>query len=267
MSTAVTRPASGATDLNTLKGVGPAMRERLERLGLQVAEDLLFHLPLRYQDRTRVTPIAALRAGHEAVVEGEVTAADVIQGRRRSLLVRLRDGSGIMSLRFFHFSQAQVTQFTRGARMRLFGEARSGSTGLEMYHPEYRLLKDEPQEVEETLTPIYPTTEGLAQPRLRALIRQAFEHLDQGSLHLDELIPEHIRTRFRLPALRESLDYLHFPPPDAPLETLADGHHPTQRRLALEELLAHQLSLYRIRLRIQDDAAPALPASGGHPQR
>ncbi|WP_456268715.1 ATP-dependent DNA helicase RecG [Kushneria sp. AK178] len=264
MSTAVTRPASGATDLATLKGVGPAMRERLERLGLQVAEDLLFHLPLRYQDRTRVTPIADLRAGHEAVVEGEVTAADVIQGRKRSLLVRLRDGSGIMSLRFFHFSQAQVGQFGRGTRIRLFGEARSGSTGLEMYHPEYRLLKDDTGEaVEETLTPIYPTTEGLAQPRLRALVRQAFEHLDQGSLTLEELIPETLRSRFRLPALRESLDYLHFPPPDAPLETLADGRHPTQQRLALEELLAHQLSLYRIRLRIQDDAAPALPASGG----
>ena len=257
-------PASGATDLNTLKGVGPAMRERLERLNLQVAEDLLFHLPLRYQDRTRVTPIAALKAGSEAVVEGEVTASDVIQGRKRSLLVRLRDGSGILSLRFFHFSQAQVGQFARGTRIRLFGEARSGSTGLEMYHPEYRLLKDDTgEEVEETLTPIYPTTEGLAQPRLRALIRQAFEHLDQGSLTLEELIPEAIRTRFRLPALRESLDYLHFPPPDAPLEQLAEGQHPTQRRLALEELLAHQLSLYRIRLRIQDDAAPALPASGG----
>ncbi|MFC0337492.1 ATP-dependent DNA helicase RecG [Kushneria avicenniae] len=264
MSTAVTRPASGATDLDTLKGVGPAMRERLERLGLQAAEDLLFHLPLRYQDRTRVTPIAGLRAGHEAVVEGEVTAADVIQGRRRSLLVRLRDGSGILSLRFFHFSQAQTTQFARGTRLRLFGEARSGSTGLEMYHPEYRLLKDDTgKEVEETLTPVYPTTEGLAQPRLRALIRQAFEHLDQGSLALEELIPESLRSRFRLPALRESLDYLHFPPPDAPLETLAEGHHPAQRRLALEELLAHQLSLYRIRLRIQEDAAPALPASGG----
>ncbi|SPJ32359.1 ATP-dependent DNA helicase RecG [Kushneria phyllosphaerae] len=257
-------PVSGTTDLDTLKGVGPAMRERLERLGLQVVEDLLFHLPLRYQDRTRVTPIAGLRAGSEAVVEGEVTASDVIQGRKRSLLVRLRDGSGIMSLRFFHFSQAQVGQFARGTRIRLFGEARSGSTGLEMYHPEYRLLKDDTgEEVEETLTPIYPTTEGLAQPRLRALIRQAFEHLDQGSLTLEELIPDTIRARFRLPALRESLDYLHFPPPEAPLETLADGHHPTQRRLALEELLAHQLSLYRIRLRIQDDAAPALPASGG----
>ncbi|WP_445620314.1 ATP-dependent DNA helicase RecG [Kushneria sp. Sum13] len=257
-------PVSGTTDLDTLKGVGPAMRERLERLGLQVVEDLLFHLPLRYQDRTRVTPIAGLRAGSEAVVEGEVTASDVIQGRKRSLLVRLRDGSGIMSLRFFHFSQAQVGQFARGTRIRLFGEARSGSTGLEMYHPEYRLLKDDTgEEVEETLTPIYPTTEGLAQPRLRALIRQAFEHLDQGSLTLEELIPDTIRTRFRLPALRESLDYLHFPPPNAPLETLADGHHPTQRRLAIEELLAHQLSLYRIRLRIQDDAAPALPASGG----
>lgn len=257
-------PVSGTTDLDTLKGVGPAMRERLERLGLQVVEDLLFHLPLRYQDRTRVTPIAGLRAGSEAVVEGEVTASDVIQGRKRSLLVRLRDGSGIMSLRFFHFSQAQVGQFARGTRIRLFGEVRSGSTGLEMYHPEYRLLKDDTgEEVEETLTPIYPTTEGLAQPRLRALIRQAFEHLDQGSLTLEELIPDTIRTRFRLPALRESLDYLHFPPPNAPLETLADGHHPTQRRLALEELLAHQLSLYRIRLRIQDDAAPALPASGG----
>ncbi|MFC0267165.1 ATP-dependent DNA helicase RecG [Kushneria aurantia] len=252
------------TPLDSLAGVGPAMAERLARLQLAGVEDLLFHLPLRYQDRTRVTPIATLKPGREAVIEGEVTAADIVQGRRRSLLVRLRDGSGIASLRFFHFSPAQKGQFSRGTRLRLFGEARTGSTGLEFYHPEYRLLRDDAAaEVEETLTPIYPTTEGLAQPRLRALIVQAFERLDSGDISVEERLPDGLRSRFRLPALRECLDYLHFPPPDAPLETLAEGAHPAQRRLALEELLAHQLSLHRVRLDIQRDAAPELNASNG----
>lgn len=254
----------GVTELSVLTGVGPAMLERLERLGLASVEDLLFHLPLRYQDRTRVTPIAALRPGHEAVIEGEVAAADVIQGRRRSLLVRLKDASGLMSLRFFHFSQAQTAQLSKGARLRLFGEVRSGSTGLEMYHPEYRALNAAAADgIDETLTPVYPTTEGLAQARLRALVRQAFERLDAGEIALKELLPDALRTHFRLAELRECLDYLHFPPPDAPLETLAAGTHPAQRRLALEELLAHQLSLYQVRLRIQKDRAPALGSGGG----
>lgn len=244
--------------VSELTGVGEALAAKLARLGIASIADMLFHLPLRYQDRTRITPIGTLRAGTEAVVEGDIAAADIVKGRRRSLLVRLKDGSGILSLRFFHFSPAQQQQFTRGLRVRAFGEARAGATGLEIYHPEYRLLHQEDAPVEEHLTPIYPTTEGLTQPRLRGLIQQALKQLDAAPDALPDWIPDALRQRFRLPGLLESLRYLHEPPPEAPVERLAEGRHPAQRRLALEELLAHQLSLRQVRLRIQTDSAPAL---------
>lgn len=249
-----------AQPVTALSGVGEALAVKLARLRIERVADLLFHLPLRYQDRTRITPIGTLRAGHEAVVEGEVAASDVVRGRRRSLLVRLKDGTGILSLRFFHFSPAQQQQFQPGSRVRCFGEARAGATGLEIYHPEYRLLKAGDTPVEEHLTPIYPTTEGLNQARLRGLIGQALTHLDADPAGLPDWIPETLRERFGLPELHASLHYLHEPPPDADLARLGEGLHPTQRRLALEELLAHQLSLRQVRLRIQADGAPTLPS-------
>ncbi|MFG6176370.1 ATP-dependent DNA helicase RecG [Halomonas sp. THAF12] len=246
-----------------LKGVGEALAQKLARLRIDVVADLLFHLPLRYQDRTRITPIATLRSGDEAVVEGEVMAADVVRGRRRSLLIRLRDGSGILSLRFFHFSPAQQQQFRPGTRVRAFGEARAGATGLELYHPEYRLLGEGAPPVEDHLTPIYPTTEGLHQTRLRALIDQALARLDAAPEALPEWIPEPLRRRFELPELHGCLRALHHPAPDADPEALAAGQHPAVRRLAMEELLAHQLSLREVRLRIQEDGAPSLPDGRG----
>ncbi|WP_081803584.1 ATP-dependent DNA helicase RecG [Halotalea alkalilenta] len=251
-----------------LAGVGEAMAAKLARLGLDSIADLLFHLPLRYQDRTRLTPIGQLRAGQEAVVEGEVTACDVIQGRRRSLLVRLKDATGILSLRFYHFAPAQAQQFARGSRVRLFGEARAGSTGLEIYHPEYQLLsaaveRSTDGEIEESLTPIYPTTEGLTQMRLRGLIAQAFKRYDAHPGALPELLPEPLRERFSLLALNDAIRYLHHPPPDASLDQLAAGTHPAQRRLAFEELLAHQLSLRQVRSRIQRDTAPLIKGGDG----
>lgn len=194
-----------------LKGVGEALATKLARLRVESVADLLFHLPLRYQDRTRITPICTLRAGHEAVVEGEVTASDVVRGRRRSLLVRLRDGSGILSLRFFHFSPAQQQQFRPGARVRAFGEARAGATGLELYHPEYRLLSAEAPPVEEHLTPIYPTTEGLHQTRLRSLIDQALARLEAHPEALPDWLTADLRGRFRLPELHHCLRVLHHP--------------------------------------------------------
>ncbi|GHC28499.1 ATP-dependent DNA helicase RecG [Aidingimonas halophila] len=247
-------------DVRALKGVGEALAVKLARLRISQVADLLFHLPLRYQDRTRITPITTLRSGDEAVVEGDVAAADIVKGRRRSLLVRLKDGSGILSLRFFHFSPAQHQQFRPGVRVRCFGEARAGATGLELYHPEYRVLSDSDAPVEDHLTPIYPTTEGLNQARLRGLIGQALDCLDASPEALPDWIPETLRQRFDLPALYDALTYLHRPPPDADLASLADTRHPTQRRLALEELLAHQLSLRQVRLKIRSDAAPALPS-------
>ncbi|MEE3111070.1 MAG: ATP-dependent DNA helicase RecG [Pseudomonadota bacterium] len=246
--------------VTALKGVGEALAIKLARLGVERISDLLFHLPLRYQDRTRLTPIGLLRAGHEAVVEGEVTASDIVKGRRRSLLIRLRDGSGILSLRFFHFSPAQQQQLRPGVIVRAFGEARAGATGLEIYHPEYRLSGGSETPVEEYYTPIYPTTEGLHQTRLRALTQQALRLLEQAPETLPDVIPDALRQRFQLPGLHASLQLLHQPPPDVDLEQLAHGLHPATRRLALEELLAHQLSLREVRLRIQADGAPELPS-------
>ena len=246
--------------VTSLKGVGEALAQKLARLRLESVADLLFHLPLRYQDRTRITPIGTLRAGHEAVVEGEVVAAEVVRGRRRSLLVRLRDGSGLLSLRFFHFSPAQQQQFQPGGWLRCFGEARAGATGLELYHPEYRLLKADAPPVEDHLTPIYPTTEGLHQSRLRALIEQALGLLNAHPEALPDWITEDLRSRFRLTELHRCLHLLHQPTPEVDPAQLASGRHPASRRLALEELLAHRLSLQEVRLRIQEDGAPALPS-------
>lgn len=246
--------------VSSLKGVGEALALKLARLGIDCVSDLLFHLPLRYQDRTRLTPIGLLRAGSEAVIEGEVTACDVVKGRRRSLLVRVRDGSGILSLRFFHFSPAQQQQMRPGVTVRAFGEARAGATGLEIYHPEYRLSGGNDTPVEEYFTPIYPSTEGLHQARLRALTQQALALLQRSPELLPDVIPDALRQRFNLPGLHASLQLLHQPPPDVDIEQLAHGHHPATRRLALEELLAHQLSLREVRLRIQADGAPSLPS-------
>ena len=145
-----------------LKGVGKALAAKLEKLGIISLQDLLFHLPSRYQDRTRIIPIGDLRAGDQGVIEGEVTDCRIVMGRRRSMQVSLNDGSGQIQLRFFYFASAQQQQFEEGARIRCFGEIRIGATGLECYHPEYHILKDsEPAPVEEALTPIYPLTEGL----------------------------------------------------------------------------------------------------------
>lgn len=255
-----------AIPVTALKGIGAAMAEKLARVGLENLQDVLFHLPLRYQDRTRVVPIGALRPGQDAVVEGVVATADVIMGRRRSLLVRLQDGSGTLSLRFFHFSQAQKDGMKRGTHLRCYGEVRPGASGLEIYHPEYRALKDDaPAPVEQTLTPIYPTTEGLTQLRLRQLTEQALERL--GPHSLPDWLPPEMAKQYKLGPLAEALRYLHRPPPDADVEELAMGHHWAQRRLVFEELLTHQLSLQRLRETMRAQQAPPLPPAKKLPKQ
>ncbi len=252
--------------VTALKGVGAALAEKLAKVGLETLQDLLFHLPLRYQDRTRIVPIGALRPGQDAVIEGTVTGADVVMGRRRSLLVRLHDGSGSLSLRFYHFSQAQKEGLKRGTQVRCYGEARPGASGLEIYHPEYRALSDnEAVAVEQTLTPIYPTTEGLTQQRLRQLTQQALARL--GPHSLPDWLPEELARDYRLAPLDDAIRYLHRPPPDADLEELAEGRHWAQHRLAFEELLTHQLSLQRLRESVRAQHAPPLPVARSLPQR
>ena len=255
-----------AVSVTALKGVGAALAEKLAKVGLETLQDVLFHLPLRYQDRTRIVPIGALRPGQDAVVEGIVAGADVVMGRRRSLLVRLQDGSGTLSLRFYHFSQAQKEGLKRGTQVRCYGEVRPGSSGLEIYHPEYRALSGNEQiAVEQTLTPIYPTTEGLTQQRLRQLSEQALARL--GPHSLPDWLPRELADDYQLSPLDQAIRYLHRPPPDADLEELAEGRHWAQHRLAFEELLTHQLSLQRLRESVRAQQAPALPLAKTLPQQ
>jgi ATP-dependent DNA helicase RecG len=248
-----------AKPLTTLKGVGPALSNKLEKLGLFRVEDLLFLLPLRYEDRTQRVKIGALVPGARCLVGGEVLLSEVAFRGRRNLLVRISDGSGQMTLRFFHFSRQQQAQFQPGVHVSCFGEVRRGSSGFEMIHPEYRLLREgEGAAINDSLTPIYPATEGVQQGRLRYLTDQALQAMDREPP--DELLPASVTQKLRMPSLADAIRYLHRPPAGADVLQLGDGRHPCQQRLAFEELLAHYLSLRNLRALAETESATALTA-------
>lgn len=241
--------------LDTLKGVGSKMLEKLQHLGLYSVQDLLFHLPLRYEDRTQVWPIADLVPGVQGAVEGEIQDCQLVLGRRRMLVCRINDGSATLTLRFFNFTAAQKNSFHSGRLMRCFGESRPGKHGLEMTHPEYKLL-DESQagQIEQTLTPVYPATEGLRQLTLRSLTEQALAQLDLYGV--TELLPAGLYPQQI--ELAAALKLLHRPPPGLALTLLESGQHPAQQRLVLEELLAHNLSVLQMRNQSQQQRARRL---------
>lgn len=244
--------------VSTLRGVGPSLAARLAEWGVETLQDLLFLLPLRYEDRTRLVSIGSLSPGDRAAVEGTVQLAEVAFRKRRTLLVRLSDGTGALTLRFFYFTAAQQAQLERGVRLRIFGEVRRGPVGLEIVHPEYRLANStDAQRVEASLTPVYPATEGIQQGRLRMLTALALEAVERSFVR--DVLPPALLADLGLPSLAEALVYVHRPPPDADLEELTAGQHPAQRRLAFEELLAHQLSLRQLRDEVRHDAAFPLP--------
>jgi|TARA_B110000879_G_scaffold50622_1_gene71530 ATP-dependent DNA helicase RecG len=259
----VTKTAAALQDISVdkLRGVGPQLAGKLQRLGLHNIQDLLFHLPLRYIDRTKITAIGGIQPLTEVVIEGEIRACDVVFGRRRSLVCRIQDHSGVITLRFFHFNQSQQQSLQPGTKLRCFGEVRRGKAGLEMYHPEYQHLNQaKPPKLAETLTPIYPATEGVTQQRIRDLCAQALLRLDTH--RLEDWLPADIAnqtlSQLLSYSLVDALRLLHNPPPGTALNLLAEGEHPAQQRLAAEELIAHHLSLLRLRQKIQLQAAPAL---------
>jgi ATP-dependent DNA helicase RecG len=252
-STAELRPVT------SLRGVGEALAAKLAKLSVTTVQDLLFLLPLRYEDRTRIVPIGSVSVGDRAVVEGEILLTEVAFRGRRQLLCRIGDGSGALTLRFFHFSNSQQQALVRGARLRCFGEIRRGSAGPEIVHPEYRRVASDTTGADEALTPVYPLTEGIQQGRLRQLTSMALHEF--ANREVRDWLPAAILEKLQLPSLREALHYVHRPPPDADLEALAIGQHPMQRRLAFEELLAHQLSLRLLRREIQRDPGWQLEAS------
>ncbi len=250
-------PTKGLNALTDLRGVGPALAEKLGRLGVYHPEDLLFILPLRYEDRTRITPIGSLTLGQRAVVEAEVELTEVAYRGRRVMLCRVSDGTAALTLRFFYFSRAQQAGLARGKRVRFYGEVRRGAAGFEMVHPEYRILNEANAKLDEHLTPVYPSTEGVQQGRLRNLINQVLDH---GQAIFDYL-PADLIDEHKLPTLINAVTYLHRPPKNAQLEQLTAGNHPAQQRLAMEEILAHHLSLRQIRQRAERLKAEAMPAT------
>ncbi len=240
--------------VSVIKGVGAKVAEKLDKLGIYSLQDILFHLPLRYEDRTRIYAIADLMPLMHGTVLGEVVSSEIQLGKRRSWLVKIKDGSGYLTLRFFHFSAAQKNAVTPGVLLRCFGEAKRGPRGLEMLHPEYRVHNDELlTEVSETLTPIYPTTEGLRQATWRNLTDAALLQLRSSAP--DEYLADYMAQNW---SLTDALHYIHRPPPDASLQLLELGKHPAQQRLIMEELVAQQLSMYKLRSQSQQQNAIAL---------
>lgn len=250
--------------METLKGVGPKVAERLQRIQIYNVQDLLFHLPIRYQDRTRIRPVGALRTGEECVVIGSIVHSEVVFRKRRMLLVGVEDGTGRVLLRFFYFNKSQRNNLSNGAKIRCFGEIRRGLKGPEMVHPEYEILHDdEPAKVEDHLTPIYSTTEGLHQLSLRRLTSQALQWASQNDEPALDLLPNPPRIDGQNVSIIDALKFVHRPPPEADTEALSSGKHPMQRRLAFEELLAQQLSLSKLRLQMQKQDAIAIKTKGG----
>lgn len=256
--------AASATPLTRLPGVGPRLAEKLVRLGLHCVEDLPFHLPLRYEDRTRICRIGELGVDSAGLVEGDITASEVVTGRRRRLICRITDGTGSLELVFFHFYAAQQRQLSRGTRLRVFGELRAGPVTGQMIHPDWEIVGPDAAPPDGGFKPVYPTTEGLNQFALRRAIAAA---LNQSSA-LTEWLPQPLRQSLAMPRLDAAVALVHAPPADVDPAALLNGTHPAIQRLAFEELLAHRLSLLRLRATHRETApAPTLSATGGLPEQ
>ncbi|HDR1104508.1 TPA: ATP-dependent DNA helicase RecG [Pasteurella multocida] len=237
-----------AVPLTTLSGVGAAISDKLGRIGIHNLQDLLFHLPIRYEDRTRITPIHDLRPDAYATIEGLVQTCEVQFGKRPILNVSLSDGTSKIMLRFFNFNAGMKNSLQPGARVKAFGEVKRGRFMAEIHHPEYQIIRDNaPLILEETLTPIYSTTEGLKQNSLRKLTDQALAVLE--NIQIAEILPNEFNPHPF--SLKEAIRFLHRPPPDVSLEALEKGTHPAQQRLIFEELLAHNLAMQKVRIGTQ----------------
>jgi ATP-dependent DNA helicase RecG len=238
-----------------LQGVGSASAALLEKLNIFTTDDLLFHLPRDYEDRSTIIPMNQLEVGRSYLLEGTVKSVDFPPGKRKSMAILLDDELGKVTLRFYHLYKALTDRSKVGNRLRVFGEVRVGARGLEMYHPEIQLISEHTPLPQTQLTAIYPATEGLTQTKLREYVKHA---LKQHSDDLPELLPQKFTNGY---ALKQALYYIHEPPLDANMLQLSQGSHPAQQRLIFEELVAHQVSLLTRRAYIQQIAAPAFTHS------
>ena len=243
--------------VTSLTGIGAQTATRLEKLGIRNIQDLIFHLPHRYEDRTRIYSIASLSAGMTALICGNVEFIDILPRGRKSLVCRISDGTGFIHLKFYHFTANQHASLKPGTLVRCFAEVRHGFSGLEMIHPEYTVIANpDAQITETTLTPVYPLTEGLNQSTLRKAIKQAIALYNKEPETLPDWIPESILQQYRFPALAAALQTLHAPDGNLSMEVLQSGQLPALKRLAFEELLAHYVSLRAFKNTSQAFAAP-----------
>ena len=241
--------------VHQLQGVGNAAAALLEKLNIFTTDDLLFHLPRDYEDRSTIIAMNQLTAGRSYLLEGTVKSVDFPPGKRKSMAALLEDDFGKVTLRFYHIYKGITDRAKMGSRLRAFGEVRVGARGLEMYHPELQLITEHTPLPQTQLTAVYPATDGLTQPKLREYVRQALEkHADE----LPELLPRQFSNGY---ALRDALDYIHHPPVNANMLQLAQGSHPAQQRLIFEELVAHQVSLLTRRAYMQQIEAPSFSPS------
>ena len=241
------------TDLIDLKGVGPALVSKLQKLKVHNQYDLLFLLPIRYEDKTSLHKISALVAGEKALIQGFIVLTTVVYRGRRMLISQLSDDTGIITLRFFHFSKQQARRLAKNTVVRCFGQTRKTASGLEMIHPEYQIINPEnPAPLEAGLTPIYPTTEGLQQGRLRKIVRAA---LEQQIDTIEELLPASVVKELGLVPLTESLREIHQP---SQKNIVNDHQSLARKRLIIEELLANQLALKRLKRYTKKEPAMVL---------
>jgi len=263
MSTIVTDPSAywAQAPITIIRGVGDKMSEKLKKLGISTIQDILFHLPYRYQDRTRIVPMASLRVGDHAVVEGVIRDVKIERAKRNTLVCRIADSSGYLSLRFFYYNAAQAEKLIIGKKVRCFGEVSYFRDHYQIVHPEYHLIDEHnPVAIDECLTPVYPATEGVSQLQLRRLSEQALKLcMDKGGLM--DWLPLSVRQHYDLMELNAAVAEVHRPLPTVNTALFEAGQHPAQRRLAFEELVAHQLSMRQLRQRVQQYSAPPLTAN------
>ena len=252
--------------LRYLKGVGPRVSEKLQKLGLKTQRDLLFHLPLRYEDRTFISPVGSLQPGQRCQIEAEVLHTGVHfrrQGRsRRVLAAKLADNTGVVTVRLFYFNANQQKLFEKGNWLRCFGEVRSAQGELEMIHPECELIDSEqPAPLPQTLTPIYPTTEGLHQLSIKRILAQVIDKLQADGLA--ETLPQAWLDKNDFPDIGSAMLRLHRPENKRDSDLIAGNRHPAQYRFIVEELAAHRLALLERRRQIRSRRTPAISPDDG----
>ncbi len=244
--------------VNELAGVGPKIAEKLARLNISTAQDLLLHLPYRYEDRTRITAINQLRAGEKHLIQGEIELCDTVFARKRMLVCRLSDVTSSINLRFFHFNQQQKSALRKGNTIQCFGEVRfSFGNKIEMIHPEFKIInKDDPPPLKQSLTPVYPVTEGLHQLSLRKFINQVLLMLKANPGSLTDHLPDQLIKKFKLQSLHDAIDFIHQPPASVSESEIESGRSQFIKRLAFDELLAHHLGLRSLREKMKLCKAP-----------